>query len=460
MGADPDLEIQKRAEAKVGCVLREKWRLDRLLGLGGMAAVYAATHRNGSRAAIKMLHPEAALVPDVKARFLREGYLANKVDHPDALSILDDDIDSDGTVFLVMDLLHGETLDVRWAREAQMQWQDVFVIADRVLDVLVAAHAKDIVHRDLKPGNMFLDVSGAVKILDFGIARLQTVSQSSDSTGRNVSLGTPGFMPPEQARGRWELVDAQSDLWAVGATMFALLAGRYVHEAPTVNEQLLAAMTQPAVPIESVVPSVPPDVAAVINKSLAFEKQARWLDARAMQRAVREAYLAALGEPISANIRLSFPGSTSPIPVQADAPTLAAPAGVTTDRHHTTARPVTGQRPTPPPIHTGRRWVWPAVAIGLGAVAVGVAVVGALDRDPTPASPSSVIHTVTVPVPAEAPALRPSVAAVTEPPVETVDAGSEADVMAESAKPPTSQLRWRAKPKPKPKPVNIFDRRR
>src|SRR5262245_38776410 len=106
-----DAEIKERAEARVGARLRDKWHIDALIGLGGMAAVYEATHRNGKRAAIKILHAEAAMVPDIRARFLREGYLANRVSHPGAVSILDDDVDVDGTVYLVMELLEGQTLD-------------------------------------------------------------------------------------------------------------------------------------------------------------------------------------------------------------------------------------------------------------------------------------------------------------------------------------------------------------
>src|SRR6186997_1319658 len=106
-----DEELIRRAESARGKLLRDKWRLDQVLGIGGMATVYSGTHRNGKRAAVKVLHPEAALAPTIKERFLREGYLANKVDHPGAVSILDDDVDADGTVFLVMELLDGETLD-------------------------------------------------------------------------------------------------------------------------------------------------------------------------------------------------------------------------------------------------------------------------------------------------------------------------------------------------------------
>ena len=112
--------LQARARARIGQSLREKWRLDKLLGVGGMAVVYAATHvNNGRRAAIKLLHTELSVNPEVRTRFLREGYVANKVEHPGTVAVLDDQISEEGSVFLVMELLEGETLEdrrERWLR--------------------------------------------------------------------------------------------------------------------------------------------------------------------------------------------------------------------------------------------------------------------------------------------------------------------------------------------------------
>src|SRR3954468_18638644 len=105
--------ISLRAQARVGAVVREKWRLDRLIGVGGMAAVYAGTHRNGKRGAVKMLHLELSVDEQARVRFLREGYAANAVNRPGAVSVLDDDVSEDGSVFLVMELLDGHTLDDR-----------------------------------------------------------------------------------------------------------------------------------------------------------------------------------------------------------------------------------------------------------------------------------------------------------------------------------------------------------
>ncbi len=319
-----DAELRERAEARIGSTLRDKWHVDELIGLGGMAAVYAATHRNGKRAAIKILHAEASMVPDIRARFLREGYLANRVGHPGAVSILDDDVDVDGTVYLVMELLEGQTLD-SFRDASSIPVNELLLIAHGVLDVLAAAHSKNIVHRDLKPANVFLCTSSAVKILDFGIARLQSVAQAqqpSGATGRDVTLGTPGYMPPEQARGHWDKVDGQSDLWSLGATLFALVSGRLVHEAPTVNEQLLAAMTQAAPPLKSIVPAVPAEVARIVDRALAFDKADRWPSARAMQDEVAHAYETTTGKPVERAPPVSVAMRVRS--VAPDAPTVAA----------------------------------------------------------------------------------------------------------------------------------------
>jgi serine/threonine protein kinase len=323
---DPKTE---HANARVGTWLRDKWKLDALLGLGGMAAVYSATHRNGKRAAVKMLHPASAADPAVRARFLREGYLANQVGHPGAVSILDDDVTEEGYVYLVMELLEGDTLeDMRIERGGTLALVDVLSIVDQALDVLVAAHDRKIVHRDIKPANLFVTLGGTVKVLDFGIARLDDASTvRTTTTTFSSAMGTLGFMAPEQARGRWELVDARTDLWSVGATMFELLVGRTVHQAATNNEMLLAAMTQPATPIAACVPGLHEAAAAIVDRALAYERDERWPDARVMQRAVRAAYREVTGHSLSPLPTLPTRLRRSAPPTSPSAPTLPAVSG-------------------------------------------------------------------------------------------------------------------------------------
>src|SRR5579859_1217913 len=371
-GADDIL--QRRARARVGQTIRDKWRLDRLLGVGGMAAVYEASHRNGKRVAVKWLHTELTIDAAARARFLREGYIANKVGHAGAVSVLDDDTAEDGALVLVMELLEGETIDARRGRLATLPAADVLVIAHQVLDVLVAAHANGVVHRDLKPENLFLTRGGSVKVLDFGIARLREMHAASNATQSHASLGTPAFMPPEQARGRSLEVDARTDLWALGATMFQLLTARHVHEAPTVNEQLLAAMTQPSPPVQSVTPAVPAPAARVVDRALAFDKADRWADAREMQLAVREAYREITGRalaeaPALVPVEAGDPGVEEAAPLSATLPVTASAVGTTGDAPGTTERSVVSSRGRG--VTTGadarrRRRQWALVAVEIG----------------------------------------------------------------------------------------------
>jgi eukaryotic-like serine/threonine-protein kinase len=283
-------QAERRAEARIGRVLRGQWRLDSVLGVGGLSAVYAATHTEGKRVAVKVLHPELSVYEELRSRFKREALVANRVGHPGVVSVLEDDVTEDGESFLVMDLLLGETLDARRKRMGgTLDPPFALTIAEAVLDVLAAAHEKGIIHRDLKPENLFYTNDGHVMVLDFGIARLQDMTANDTMTQTGMATGTPAFMPPEQARGRWEQVDARSDLWALGATMFTMLTGQKVHGGGTMNEALAAAMTKKAPTLRSVLPGAPEATAVVIDTALAFEPSERWTDARAMQRAVREA---------------------------------------------------------------------------------------------------------------------------------------------------------------------------
>ena len=298
----------ERAEARIGSVIKDKWRLDRLLGVGGMACVYAATHRNKKRAAVKMLHREYSTDAAIRERFLREGYLANSVGHRGVVTVDDDDIAEDGTAFIVMELLDGETLEQRWRRKEQrLPLEEALAVADQVLDALTAAHDKGVVHRDLKPENLFLTRDGVVKLLDFGIGRLKELKGAPTTTLSGAAMGTPAFMAPEQARGRWEEVDGQTDLWALGATLFTLLTGAYVHEAETVNETLALAVTQPARRIGVLRPDLPERAARLIDKALSFAKSQRFADARAMQAEVRLVYAALAGGDVSRAAQLSVP---------------------------------------------------------------------------------------------------------------------------------------------------------
>ncbi len=288
---DLDPSVVEGATGRVGTRIRGKWHVDSLIGIGGMGAVFAATHRNGHRVALKILHPQLSMMRDVRARFAREGYVANAVGHPGVVRVLDDDETEDGAAFLVMELLTGENAEAFASRHGgRVPLDQAIAITDGLLDVLVAAHAAGIVHRDVKPENVFVTSDHSIKVLDFGIARLREgIESSGGSTRTGVTMGTPAFMPPEQALGHTVDVDQLSDIWSAGATLFALLSGRPVHEASTPMEVVIAAATAHARSLAVVAPSTPPRVVAVVDRALAFKKEARFPTARAMLQALRDA---------------------------------------------------------------------------------------------------------------------------------------------------------------------------
>jgi serine/threonine protein kinase len=357
----------ERARARIGTVLKQKWRLDKLIGVGGMAAVYAATHRNKKRAAIKMLHPELSSDAAIRERFLREGYVANSVGQKGAVAVDDDDVSEEGLAFLVMELLDGETIEQRWERKGRLlSPHEALSVMDQLLDTLAAAHARGIVHRDLKPENMFLTRDGAVKVLDFGIARVRELSSPLSTTQAGATMGTPAFMAPEQARGRWEDVDGRSDLWAVGATVYTLLTGEFVHEGETVNETLAMAVTRPARSLAELRGDLHPALIRFVDKALSYDKTARFVDAAAMQHALRVTYAEMQGHDVTDAPQLQVP----------DLESIPSSRAITL-RNLTTGRGVTASgQPTAIPAWA-THWRWLAVG---GAAVVLVLLIWLLRR--------------------------------------------------------------------------------
>jgi eukaryotic-like serine/threonine-protein kinase len=282
-------ELFTTASERVGSVLAGKWHLDALLGVGGMAAVYAATHRNGATAAVKLLHGRHALDAQFRERFLREAYIANKVEHAGVAKVLDDDQTPDGELYLVMELLRGESVEALANRRGgRLALGEALAITDHALKVLTAAHAAGVVHRDLTPTNLFLTETGQLKLLDFGIARLRDDPDAPRRTRSGVLMGTPAFMAPEQALGRWDDVDARTDLWALGAVVFTLVTGRAVHEAPTANEMLILAATR-AAPSLARFCEAPLGVVRFVDRALEFDRDRRFADAATMRAELRRA---------------------------------------------------------------------------------------------------------------------------------------------------------------------------
>ena len=427
----PDDELSTRAHARIGSVLRGKYRLDRVLGIGGMATVFAATHRNGKEFAVKVLHPELSFRADIRSRFLREGQAANAVKHAGVVTVLDDDVAEDGSAFLVMELLEGETVEELWERSGRrLPLETVLSIGFQLCDVLSAAHTNAIVHRDIKPANLFLSREGHLKVLDFGIARLRDAA-TSHATTAGMMMGTPAFMAPEQAAGRTTDIDALTDVWAAGATLFTLATGQLVHEADNAQQIIIRAATMPARSLATVLAHAPPIIAQVVDKALAFDKGARWPSAVAMRDAIFDASLATFGRRPSMP---SLPDAGDPallrtLPSEPNAQGLSAPRAWTpaidevraaTPRRAeearalapligaTTAKPLSSEVPTMR--RPAARKTLPLVA---GASAVGVTLVAGI-----------VVVVMMMGKPANAPTV--TTASASAPPIATFSASSPA----------------------------------
>ncbi|WP_437707911.1 protein kinase [Sorangium sp. So ce448] len=377
-----DQELQRR----VGTVLCGKWTIERLLGSGGMAAVYVGAHKIGRRDAIKILHPEIARMPELRARFDQEAQAVNRFVHPGAVEIRDIDTTADGCPFLVMELLDGESLAGYARRLGSVDMAELLGMVDGLLDVLAAAHAHGIIHRDIKPDNLFRLRDGRLKVLDFGVARVRQAAADYVRTRTGTTLGTVAYMPPEQVRG--DEIDARADLFAVGATMFRLITKRRIHDASSDTDLVVKMATLPAPPLASVAPETPQWVCAIVDRALAFDRGERYPSATVMQQDVR-AVLS--GQPPAFALRFGAAGLPAPAadPLST-ATTVWMPHGLApSSAVSVRASGAGGLHPAPPPAG-GQRLRWAVLAFPLLAAGVLVAVVlRAVNVEPDARSPGA-----------------------------------------------------------------------
>lgn len=299
----PALEdTAERAQARIGKRLGGRWLVVSALACGGTGWVYAALDDMGRKAAVKVLHTSLLSHENAVTRFLREAKMSSAIGHDGVVQVLDQGTASDGVPFLAMEYLDGETLHDRAIRKGgKLPVIEVLWALDQVLQILAAAHEKGIIHRDVKPENIFLTRACEIKLLDFGLARLRQGISSETLTRTGAILGTLAFMAPEQGRGETEKIDVPADLWGVGATMFALLAGRPVHDEDDLRELMRAVMREPAPPIAQVAPEVPRPVAQLVDQALRFEARDRWTSAFTMSMALTIAYASMSDEAASSS---------------------------------------------------------------------------------------------------------------------------------------------------------------
>jgi serine/threonine protein kinase len=264
---------------RTGQIVREKYRLLRLIGSGGMGAVYEAEHVVvGRRFALKFLQPDLVQNEDALARFRREARAAGSLESEHIVGVTDFDGAEDGTPFLVMEYLAGESLAELLAREGPLPVPRVVAALLQVCQGLAVAHAAGIIHRDLKPENLFVvrgkDGADLVKILDFGIAKLARPDPGGSVTRTGAAMGTPFYMAPEQARGERN-IDERVDVYALGVILYELLSGQKPHPGDSYNSILAHILGQTPAPLAALRPGLPAPLAALVHRALANDPKER-----------------------------------------------------------------------------------------------------------------------------------------------------------------------------------------
>ena len=282
------------------------YRILAKLGSGSMGVVFLAEHqRLARRVAIKLLSAELVRDQQVLQRFFNEALATSLIRHPGIVDIADCDVDASGRAYMVMELLEGETLGARLERAGRLDWSDACLIGRQVAEALGAVHDKGIVHRDLKPENLFLvsdarnPAAVAVKVLDFGVAKLLAHDRAIHLTMRGMIVGTPEYMSPEQCMG--SELDHQTDIYALGCILFEMLAGLPPFIGDTVQELLSAHRFFPAPPLTSSGVAVPAWLAELLARMLAKEPGQRPSSMHEVAAAIRAHETTATVAPLAAS---------------------------------------------------------------------------------------------------------------------------------------------------------------
>jgi serine/threonine protein kinase len=436
-------EAAQRGGLSAGQVLVGRYRLEALLGRGGMGEVWRAVQLPTLRqVAVKLLHSALLHQPDMRRRSLREARVASAINHPNVVEVLDAFELEDGTPALVMPLLEGESLGSLLSREGQLAVGPLLSVLVPLVSAVAAAHEQHVIHRDLKPDNVFLAREGdatVVKVLDFGIAKLVGDEGSTDSTitGTGTLIGTPCYMAPEQAFGERDQ-DHRVDIYAIGVVAYEALSGCRPVEGENIGHVVKTMLTQATTPLGVVAPTVPARLAALVMKLLARDKQRRPQTLAEVLTELRE-----IGEGADVNLAAAGavashpPGEPSTLVSPRDAggseeqlqePTPTAPRSLTPAEHSITQAP---------PSTRPRTVLWPVgglLALGLVAALALRAVKPPLSaplssasaRAPLVLEPSAAVAPLPSAVvePAPSAVVEPAPSAVVEPaPSVAVNAG-------------------------------------
>jgi serine/threonine-protein kinase len=277
---------------RVGDVINEKYRIERVLGTGGMSAVFEATHCLTDRSfALKWLRPDMATREDVVRRFVREARVAGRFKHPNVVEVYDFG-QAGGSFYIVMELLEGESLEERLERVGRLSPDEARRVLLPCMRGVARAHAAGVIHRDIKTANIFLCAATEErpelpKVLDFGISRFTTpdVVRDSPVTESGVWMGTPQYMSPEQVRGK--RADHRTDVYGFGVVLYELLSGVVAFDAVTTSDLMVKIATEEPRPLRELVPGIDPALVEITKRAMARKPEDRYQDLDSMIRALQ-----------------------------------------------------------------------------------------------------------------------------------------------------------------------------
>ncbi|XYI01096.1 serine/threonine-protein kinase [Sorangium sp. So ce1128] len=413
----------------LGTIFAKKYRIEHILGEGGMGIVLAATHLHLDQlVAIKLLRPEVADNAEIVGRFLREARACSRVRSEHVTQVFDVGTGDDGTPYMVMELLRGFDLAQLLRQRGPMPIASAVDCLLQTCEALAFAHAVGIVHRDLKPSNLFLatdaDGNARVKVLDFGISKLQEDElggphRSQSSLTRTTSmLGSPLYMSPEQTRSSRN-VDPRSDIWSLGVTAFELLTGHMPFNGETAGGVIAAILQDPAPPLRSLRPDAPEEIEWVIARCLEKDPRRRFGSIGELAPLLARFGTGGAHGALARIARVSPPAHTSTSVLPPGAP----PAGTSSASNHIEAPSVQGATGGSQGRTGARRGaqllVWATAAFALVAAGAGGAI--AVLRSPRSAEPPS----IAVPVDATSDGTRPAPPSETSAPPDIAPASAD-----------------------------------